>query len=156
MGLSVNQLAELWTDAGGSPERARLAASIAWAESAGEPLMLGPGNRVGLWMPPVVDDNGGPAVALMDPLENAWAAVLMSQDGTDWSAFPGCQGGISARTAPSRVPDHRTNSRTPAGALDVTRPDGVYPATGRSTVALATFGAATADAAASYSSGAVL
>jgi hypothetical protein len=56
--------------------------------------MYGPENRVGLWMLPVADDDGGPLIRLMDPLENARAAVLLSRDGTDWSWFPGFERGI--------------------------------------------------------------
>jgi Lysozyme like domain len=94
VGLTIDQLGRLWAEAGGSPERARLAAGVAWAESMGIPEMTGPDGRVGLWQPPVWAEGGGPLMSLAVPLANARAAVEASADGTDWRRFRSCILGI--------------------------------------------------------------
>jgi Lysozyme like domain len=74
-----SQLETLWTQAGGSPSTAPMAAAIALAESGGKPD--GPPsatNDWGLWQ----IHNGGPGV--LNPLTNAQVAVQMSNNGANW------------------------------------------------------------------------
>lgn len=73
-------LESLWRDAGGSSYSAFLAAEIAMAESGGRSWAISPTNDYGLWQ---INGSHG-YLATLDPYGNARAAVLISQDGTDW------------------------------------------------------------------------
>jgi lysozyme-like protein len=81
------QLQQLWIKAGGSKAAAPIAAAIAMAESRGDPDATdddadGSEDR-GLWQ---INSVHG-ALSTYEPLANAQAAVQISDNGTDWSAW---------------------------------------------------------------------
>lgn len=75
---SVTDLEKIWTDAGGNPVYAPVAAAFSLAESGGDDQAVSPSNDWGLWQ-----INGG-GRALLDPTANAKAAIAKSNNGTDW------------------------------------------------------------------------
>jgi LysM repeat protein len=80
--LSCSALEQLWEAAGGNAGDASLAASIATAESGGSQFATGTVGEEGYWqINPVNDD------ATYDPLGNARAAVSLSDNGSNWSAW---------------------------------------------------------------------
>jgi LysM repeat protein len=81
--LSCAGLEELWEEAGGSPAQAVMAASIAMAESSGEQYATGPVGERGYWQ---INPNHG-SLSSYDPLGNAKAAVVISDDGTNWTPW---------------------------------------------------------------------
>jgi LysM repeat protein len=81
--LSCAGLEELWEEAGGSSAEAVMAASIAMAESSGEQYATGTVGERGYWQ---INPNHG-ALSTYDPLGNAKAAVIISDDGTNWSPW---------------------------------------------------------------------
>jgi LysM repeat protein len=81
--LSCAGLEELWEEAGGSPAEAVMAASIAMAESSGEQYATGTVGERGYWQ---INPNHG-ALSTYDPLGNAKAAVIISDDGTNWTPW---------------------------------------------------------------------
>lgn len=84
---SYAQLEALWLAAGGSASSAPTAAAIATAESSGNPTAANPSSATGLWQ---VETSAHPqytASQLLDPLENAKAAVAISNNGTNWSPW---------------------------------------------------------------------
>ena len=81
--LGCAGLETLWERAGGSQSRARLAASIAMAESSGRQYATGAAGERGYWQ---INPVHGP-LSSYDPIGNARAAVILSADGTDWSAW---------------------------------------------------------------------
>lgn len=98
---SYNQqsLMQLWIANGGSPSTAQNAACHAMQESSGDPnaqnsTPCSPGSYAeGLWqicMP--LNARYVPGGNAKDPNANAKAAILMSHNGADWSAWttPGC------------------------------------------------------------------
>ncbi|HYZ56197.1 MAG TPA: hypothetical protein VE733_22220 [Streptosporangiaceae bacterium] len=89
------ELAALWIRAGGNPARAQLAAAVALGESGGyADALAAHDGRVGLWLPPAWAYDGHPLRELRDPLANATAAITLSRNGEDWSAFPAYAMGI--------------------------------------------------------------
>jgi hypothetical protein len=93
--VSTETAQELWITAGGNPAQAATAAAIAAAESSLVPNNWNTddpsGGSFGLWQ-----INGSHAAALAaagltnwqtDPLQNAQAAVMISQDGSNWSPW---------------------------------------------------------------------
>jgi LysM repeat protein len=81
--LGCSSLETLWERAGGSPYRAKVAAAIAMAESSGEEYATGSAGERGYWQISPVHG----LLSTYDPLGNARAAVILSGDGTDWSAW---------------------------------------------------------------------
>lgn len=81
--LSCTGLEELWEEAGGSHGEAVMAASIAMAESSGEQYATGAAGERGYWQ---INPNHG-ALSTYDPLGNAKAAVIISNDGTNWTPW---------------------------------------------------------------------
>jgi LysM repeat protein len=81
--LSCTGLEELWEEAGGSHAEAEMAASIAMAESSGEQYATGAVGERGYWQ---INPNHG-ALSTYDPLGNAKAAVIISNDGTNWTPW---------------------------------------------------------------------
>lgn len=101
MTLTYSQLEGAWIEGGGSAAAAPVAAAIAMAESAGNPMShngnAGTGdNSYGLWQINMIGSLG-PArraqyglpsnEALFDPVTNARVAVAMSGNGTNWSPW---------------------------------------------------------------------
>jgi hypothetical protein len=82
--LSNSQLESLWECAGGSASVAATAACIAIAESVGNQFATGPFGERGYWQ---INPVNGPVLSTYDPLGNARAAVSMSSDGSNWSAW---------------------------------------------------------------------
>jgi LysM repeat protein len=81
--LACPQLETLWEDAGGSPAQAVVAASIAMAESSGQQFATGTVGERGYWQ--INPDHG--SLSTYDPLGNAKAAVIISDDGRNWSPW---------------------------------------------------------------------
>jgi LysM repeat protein len=81
--LSCAGLEELWEDAGGSAGQAVMAASIAMAESGGQQFATGTVGERGYWQ---INPNHG-SLSTYDPLGNAKAAVIISDDGTNWTPW---------------------------------------------------------------------
>jgi LysM repeat protein len=80
---SCNGLESLWEQAGGSTGEAVMAASIAMAESGGNPSAISRTNDYGLWQ---INGSHG-ALATLNPLGNAEAAVSISGNGSSWGAW---------------------------------------------------------------------
>jgi LysM repeat protein len=81
--LSCPGLEELWQEAGGSAAEAVMAASIAMAESSGEQFATGTVGERGYWQ---INPNHG-SLSTYNPLGNAKAAVIISDDGTNWTPW---------------------------------------------------------------------
>ena len=81
--LTCPGLEELWEEAGGSHTEAFMAASIAMAESSGRQFATGGAGERGYWQ--IHPDHG--ALSTYDPLGNAKAAVIISNDGTNWTPW---------------------------------------------------------------------
>jgi len=94
--LSCSGLERLWESAGGSPRSAFLAAEIAMAESGGRQYASlyntnGTTDR-GYWQ---INSVHG-SLSTFDAAGNARSAVLISQNGTDWSPWVTYQTGAYA------------------------------------------------------------
>lgn len=81
--LTCGQLRILWEDAGGSFAEAFVASEIAEAESGGRQYATGAAGEKGYWQ--INPDHG--ALSTYNPLGNARAAVIISDDGTNWSPW---------------------------------------------------------------------
>ncbi len=81
--LSCGGLEELWEQAGGSAGEAVTAASIAMAESSGQQFATGTVGERGYWQ---INPNHG-SLSTYDPLGNAKAAVIISDNGQDWTPW---------------------------------------------------------------------
>jgi hypothetical protein len=82
--LGCAGLEQLWEDAGGSQAEAFTAAEIAMAESGGSQYALSPTDDFGYWQ---INGSHGPALATFDAYGNARAAIIISDDGTDWDPW---------------------------------------------------------------------
>jgi LysM repeat protein len=82
--LGCTQLEELWEAGGGSQAEAFTAAEIAMAESGGNQYALSPDDDMGYWQ---IDQPAHPTLATYNPLGNAQAAVIISDDGTNWTPW---------------------------------------------------------------------
>jgi Lysozyme like domain/LysM domain len=81
--LSCSGLETLWDAAGGNPTHAFLAAEIAEAESGGRQYATGSVGERGYWQ---INPNHG-ALSTYNPMGNAHAAIVISDDGRDWDAW---------------------------------------------------------------------
>jgi LysM repeat protein len=81
--LSCSGLEQLWESAGGNPADAFMAAEIAMAESGGNQYALSPTDDYGYWQ--INASNG--ALATFNAEGNAHSAIVLSDDGTNWSAW---------------------------------------------------------------------
>jgi LysM repeat protein len=81
--LSCHGLEELWEQAGGADGEAVMAASIAMAESSGQQFATGGAGERGYWQ--IHPDHG--SLSTYDPLGNAKAAVVISDDGRNWTPW---------------------------------------------------------------------
>ncbi len=81
--LGCPQLEELWQAAGGAQAEAFTAAEIAMAESGGYQYATGTVGERGYWQ--INPDHG--SLSTYDPMGNAKAAVIISDDGTDWTPW---------------------------------------------------------------------
>jgi LysM repeat protein len=82
--LSCSGLEALWEAAGGAHSEAFIAAEIAMAESGGRQYAVSPTNDYGYWQ---INGSHGPAMATFNPIGNAKAAIAISDDGHNWSAW---------------------------------------------------------------------
>ena len=80
---SCSGLATLWVEAGGNPAYKEIAASVAMAESGGNPDAISPTNDYGLWQ---INGSWG-NMATLDPMGSAHSAVYISNDGTNWTPW---------------------------------------------------------------------
>jgi LysM repeat protein len=81
--LGCSGLERLWEAAGGSPAHAFIAAEIAMAESGGNQYAHSPTNDFGYWQ--INASNG--ALATYNAFGNARSAIILSQNGTNWSPW---------------------------------------------------------------------
>jgi LysM repeat protein len=81
--LGCSGLERLWEAAGGSPARAFIAAEIAMAESGGNQYAHSPTDDFGYWQ--INASNG--ALATYNAYGNARSAIILSQNGTNWSPW---------------------------------------------------------------------
>jgi LysM repeat protein len=81
--LGCPGLEELWQQAGGSRAEAVMAASIAMAESSGRQFATGAAGERGYWQ--IHPDHG--SLSTYNPLGNAKAAVIISDDGRNWTPW---------------------------------------------------------------------
>jgi LysM repeat protein len=81
--LSCSGLEQLWDSAGGNPSDAFMAAEIAMAESGGQQYALSPTDDYGYWQ--INASNG--SLATFNAYGNARSAIILSQDGTNWSPW---------------------------------------------------------------------
>lgn len=81
--LGCSGLESLWTAAGGNPGSAFVAAEIAMAESGGQQYATGPAGERGYWQ--INPDHG--SLSTYDAFGNARAAIIISGDGSNWSAW---------------------------------------------------------------------
>lgn len=81
--LSYTGLENLWVSAGGNPGAEATAACIAEHESGGNQYATGPYGERGYWQ--INPVNG--SLSTYDPYGNARAAIILSHNGSDWSAW---------------------------------------------------------------------
>jgi LysM repeat protein len=81
--LGCSGLEQLWQQAGGAPSAEVTAASVAMAESSGQQYATGTVGERGYWQ---INPIHG-ALSTYDPYGNARAAVIISDDGTNWSPW---------------------------------------------------------------------
>jgi Lysozyme like domain/LysM domain len=81
---SCAALESLWEQAGGPAGEAEMAASVAMAESGGNPDAVSPTADYGLWQ---INEPAHPGQATLDPAGNARAAVAISSGGTNWEPW---------------------------------------------------------------------
>jgi len=81
--LGCAGLEGLWDAAGGNPQHAFMAAEIAEAESGGQQYAHSPTDDFGYWQ--INASNG--SLATYDALGNARSAIILSDDGTNWSPW---------------------------------------------------------------------
>jgi len=82
--FSPSQIGALWLAAGGSPAAELTAECIAHFESGGNSRALSPTNDYGIWQ---INGSHGPAMATFDPMGNARAAIIISDNGRNWSQW---------------------------------------------------------------------
>jgi hypothetical protein len=80
---SCAALENLWIAEGGNRNADFIAAEIAMAESGGNPNAISPTDDFGLWQ---INASHG-AEASLNPVVNARAAISISDNGTNWSAW---------------------------------------------------------------------
>jgi LysM repeat protein len=81
--LGCSGLEALWKAAGGSSAEAFMAAEIAMAESGGNQYALSPTDDFGYWQ--INASNG--SLATYNALGNAKSAIILSDNGTNWSPW---------------------------------------------------------------------
>ena len=87
-GLSFTDRENLWIQAGGNPSFAAMAAAISTAENgSGDPTLVNSTQDVGLWQ---IHQPSHPEYTtewLQNPLNNAKAAVAISNNGVNWKPW---------------------------------------------------------------------
>lgn len=114
------QLQDLWLRAGGDPKYANIAASVALAESSGNPNNISPTGDYGLWqINKKVHSN-----ASLDPLKNAQQAVAISSKGSNWK--PWCTAWTDAACG-TKGGSYNLTSGSPASKILSTKGGGSVP-----------------------------
>jgi hypothetical protein len=90
--LGCGGLEALWVAAGGAYAAKVTAASVAMAESGGNEYATGHAGERGYWQ--INPDHG--SLSTYDPIGNARAAIVISDDGRDWSAWTTFTSGLYA------------------------------------------------------------
>jgi LysM repeat protein len=90
--LGCSGLEQLWDAAGGNPSHAFMAAEIAMAESGGNQYALSPTDDFGYWQ--INASNG--SLATYSALGNARSAIILSDNGTNWSPWTTYTAGLYA------------------------------------------------------------
>lgn len=103
------QIAAAWCQAGGDAARSTMAAAVALAESGGRTDSVSADGRAGLWM--AGNGPSGPAGDYLNrcvPVIAAKEAIDRSNNGQDWSQFPGYKNGAFLQFLPGRgrVPEN--------------------------------------------------
>jgi hypothetical protein len=83
---NCKMLEEIWIQEGGNPGASFLAAEIATAESGGRTYIVSPTDDYGLWQINWSHDPSDPEKYL-NPVVNTRAAISISSDGTNWTAW---------------------------------------------------------------------
>lgn len=112
-GYSYPVLEALWIGVGGAPSQASMAAAIALAESRGQNIPNSTGApSYGLWQ---INTNAHPEYTptqMLNPINNAKAAVAVSQNGTNWNPWQTYTDGSYQSFLQSNVtPDPSTESQ---------------------------------------------
>jgi Lysozyme like domain/LysM domain len=82
--LGCYQLQELWDEAGGARWASFTAAEVATAESGGRQYAVSPTDDWGYWQ---INQPSHPGLVTFNPLGNARAAIIISDDGSNWYAW---------------------------------------------------------------------
>jgi Lysozyme like domain len=130
--MTFHELGQLWVRAGGKPDEANLAASVALAESSGNPGAEGHNTNGttdrGLWQ--INSIWGG--LSTTDPLANARAAVKISSSGQGWGNWTTYKTGAYGKYLPGKgrqEPAQKTASGVADGNLTAVVP-GLHKLTG--------------------------
>jgi Lysozyme like domain len=81
---SCTELEQLWVSEGGNPGEQVTAASVAMAESGGNPYAVSPTDDVGLWQ---VNAPSWGAMATTSAAGSARSAIAISDDGANWTPW---------------------------------------------------------------------
>lgn len=86
--FSYSDRKNLWIAAGGNPLWADLAAAISMAENqSGDPLVISGAGDVGLWQINIPAHPQYTIEQMQNPMQNARAAVVISNNGTNWKPW---------------------------------------------------------------------
>jgi hypothetical protein len=77
-------LESLWISAGGNSGAAVMAASIAMAESGGNPNAVSPTSDYGLWQ---INSSNMPGQSMLNPYANVREAISLSGNGSNWGPW---------------------------------------------------------------------
>lgn len=118
MAIYTNQqLQQLWIAAGGSAQNAAIAAAVAMAESGGNSTATNPSTgSIGFWQ--INPQAHPPSQATSDPMGNARAAVAISNNGTNWSAWQAFTNGSYKQFLNGASATPTGFSANPAGLFD--------------------------------------
>lgn len=133
---SFAQLEDLWIKAGGNKQYAPIAASVAMAESSGNPQSTNHNTNgswdMGLWQ----INMGSRDTSWFDPVKNAREAIRQSHNGKDWR--PWCTAYTDGACG-TKGGSYTLGSGSPAGKI-LSQNHGVIPANAGSTLNDATGG----------------
>lgn len=90
--LTPNQIASYWLSQDGDPGAEAIATAVALAESGGNTDITGGDGEIGLWqiLPSNLTALGIPVASGYQPAVNAYAAVQLSSNGTNWGPWCTC------------------------------------------------------------------
>lgn len=130
--LTVRQLYQLWVQAGGKPQYAVPAISVALAESGGNVDAHSPTDDWGLWQ--INGTNFGHfgvnSRTVMDPLTNARIAVSMSGGGQNWAAWCTAWANPARNCGHGNLPNPQPGSAAYPHMVQVASQLGTVPPTG--------------------------